>query len=128
MPAWHVRVGRASHQPRRGTGGAVYLHRTDDGRLAQLQSDRQGSAVDRLYSIQRRGRAVARQPQCPPSPFEIDQDSDNRSTLAELKTRFALIADRFNRDKDGLIRRSELLTLSFRGHIGRKVTRHNQDF
>ncbi|ODP38653.1 hypothetical protein [Sphingomonas turrisvirgatae] len=46
-----------------------------------------------------------------PSPFEVDQDGDNRISLAELQARFALFFDRFDRDKNGAIARSELLTV-----------------
>lgn len=46
-----------------------------------------------------------------PSPFEVDQDGDNRITLPELQARFDLFFDRFDRDKDGVLRRSELLTV-----------------
>lgn len=46
-----------------------------------------------------------------PSPFEVDQDGDNRITPAELQARFALFFDRFDRDRDGTIKRSELLTV-----------------
>lgn len=46
-----------------------------------------------------------------PSPFEVDQDGDNKITLTELQARFALFFDRFDRDKDGSIKRSELLTV-----------------
>lgn len=45
-----------------------------------------------------------------PSPFEVDQDGDNRVSLAELQARFALFFTRFDRDKNGSITRSELLT------------------
>lgn len=45
-----------------------------------------------------------------PSPFEVDQDGDNRISLAELRARFALFFTRFDRDKNGSIARSELLT------------------
>ncbi|MFL9841236.1 EF-hand domain-containing protein [Sphingomonas sp. ST-64] len=46
-----------------------------------------------------------------PSPFEVDQDGDNRITLAELQARFALFFTRFDTDKDGVLKRSELLTV-----------------
>jgi hypothetical protein len=46
-----------------------------------------------------------------PSPFEVDQDGDNTISLTELQARFALFFDRFDRDKDGVIKRSELLTV-----------------
>ncbi len=46
-----------------------------------------------------------------PSPFEVDQDGDNRISLPELQARFALFFDRFDRDKDGVLKRSELLTV-----------------
>lgn len=45
-----------------------------------------------------------------PSPFEVDQDGDNRISLAELQARFAIFFTRFDRDKNGSIARSELLT------------------
>ena len=45
-----------------------------------------------------------------PSPFEVDQDGDNRISLAELQGRFELFFTRFDRDKNGSIARSELLT------------------
>ena len=46
-----------------------------------------------------------------PSPFEVDRDGDNRITLGELQTRFAQFFTRFDRDKDGVLRRAELLTI-----------------
>jgi len=46
-----------------------------------------------------------------PSPFEVDRDGDNRITLAELQTRFAQFFTRFDRDKDGILTRSELITI-----------------
>ncbi|RSY76338.1 EF-hand domain-containing protein [Sphingomonas koreensis] len=45
-----------------------------------------------------------------PSPFEVDQDGDNRISLGELQARFTLFFTRFDRDKNGSIARSELLT------------------
>jgi len=45
-----------------------------------------------------------------PSPFEVDQDGDNRISLGELQARFALFFTRFDRDKNGSITRAELLT------------------
>lgn len=46
-----------------------------------------------------------------PSPFEVDGDGDNRITLTELEARFDLFFTRFDANKDGVIRRSELLTV-----------------
>ncbi len=46
-----------------------------------------------------------------PSPFEVDRDGDNRITLGELQTRFAQFFTRFDRDKDGILTRSELITI-----------------
>jgi hypothetical protein len=46
-----------------------------------------------------------------PSPFEVDRDGDNRITLAELQTRFVQFFVRFDRDKDGLLTRPELITI-----------------
>jgi hypothetical protein len=50
-------------------------------------------------------------PNALPSPFEVDGDGDNRITLTELQARFDLFFTRFDTDKDGAIRRSELLTV-----------------
>lgn len=46
-----------------------------------------------------------------PSPFETDSDGDNHITLAELQAQFDKIFTRFDRDKDGVLTRAELLTL-----------------
>jgi hypothetical protein len=46
-----------------------------------------------------------------PSPFETDRDGDNRITLAELSARFDLLFARFDGDKDGVLARSELVTV-----------------
>ncbi|MEG3180833.1 EF-hand domain-containing protein [Sphingomonas sp. LT1P40] len=46
-----------------------------------------------------------------PSPFEVDQNGDNRISLPELQARFDLFFTRFDADKDASIRRSELLTI-----------------
>jgi len=54
-----------------------------------------------------------------PSPFETDTDGDNKITLAELQAKLDRIFDRLDRDKDGALKRSELLTLSLpRGGFG----------
>jgi len=45
-----------------------------------------------------------------PSPFEVDKDGDNRISYAELSERFALYFERFDKNGDGVIDRSELLT------------------
>ena len=46
-----------------------------------------------------------------PSPFEVDRDGDNRITLAELQARFTQFFARFDRDKDGVLTRAELITI-----------------
>lgn len=46
-----------------------------------------------------------------PSPFEIDTDGDNRITYAELAARFDLLFARFDTNKDGVLARTELVTL-----------------
>ncbi len=46
-----------------------------------------------------------------PSPFEVDRDGDNRITLPELQARFAQFFARFDRDKDGVLTRAELITI-----------------
>ncbi|WP_337137602.1 EF-hand domain-containing protein [Sphingomonas aquatica] len=46
-----------------------------------------------------------------PSPFETDTDSDNRITPAELQAQFDKTFTRLDRDKDGTLVRSEMLTL-----------------
>ena len=51
-----------------------------------------------------------------PSPFETDTDGDNQITLAELQAKFDSIFTRLDKDKDGVLIRSELLTV--RGYLG----------
>ena len=46
-----------------------------------------------------------------PSPFEVDRDGDKRITWDELSARFDLLFARFDTNKDGVLARSELLTL-----------------
>lgn len=47
-----------------------------------------------------------------PSPFETDSDGDNHITLSELQAKILVIFDRFDRNHDGVVVRSELLTLT----------------
>lgn len=46
-----------------------------------------------------------------PSPFEVDTNGDNQITLAELDANFQAIFTRLDKDKDGVLDRSELLTV-----------------
>lgn len=46
-----------------------------------------------------------------PSPFEVDRDGDMKITEPELAERFDAYFARFDRDKDGVIQRKELLTV-----------------
>ncbi len=46
-----------------------------------------------------------------PGAFEVDTDGDNRITLGELRARFTLFFNRFDADKDGMIVRSELVSV-----------------
>ena len=46
-----------------------------------------------------------------PSPFEVDRDGDNAITLAELQTQFAQFFTRFDRNRDAILVREELLTI-----------------
>ncbi|RDE06454.1 EF-hand domain-containing protein [Sphingomonas aracearum] len=46
-----------------------------------------------------------------PSPFSIDSDHDDRITLAELQANLAETFTRFDKDKDGVLSRAELLTI-----------------
>ncbi|MGY2733437.1 EF-hand domain-containing protein [Sphingomonas sp. UYP23] len=46
-----------------------------------------------------------------PSPYQADGDNDNRITLAELQAQFAVLFDRFDLDKDGVVTRAELVTI-----------------
>lgn len=68
-----------------------------------------------------------------PSPFEVDVDGDKRITFDELAHRFAQLFDRFDTDKDGVIVRSELLTMRMpamngpgRGRGGRRMRQRGQ--
>ncbi len=54
-----------------------------------------------------------------PSPFEVDGDADNQITLAELQRSFDRAFARFDRNRDGVLVRSELLTLDISRGIGR---------
>ncbi len=49
-----------------------------------------------------------------PSPFEIDRDDDNRIAVRELQTRFSEYFTRYDRDRDGVLNRAELLTIRAR--------------
>ncbi|OWK32399.1 calcium-binding protein [Sphingomonas mucosissima] len=49
-----------------------------------------------------------------PSPFEIDRDGDNRVSLRELQARFSEYFTRYDRDRDGMLTRAELLTIRAR--------------
>lgn len=49
-----------------------------------------------------------------PSPFEVDRDGDNRVALRELQTRFSEYFTRYDRDRDGVLTRAELLTIRAR--------------
>lgn len=46
-----------------------------------------------------------------PSPFEVDRDGDDRISLRELQTRFSEYLTRYDRDRDGVLTRAELLTI-----------------
>ena len=45
-----------------------------------------------------------------PSPYEVDRDSDNRVTLAEMQDHFSRLFARYDRDRDGAVTRGELVT------------------
>jgi hypothetical protein len=62
-----------------------------------------------------------------PSPFEVDGDGDNRITLPELQARFDLFFTRFDTDKDGSLRRSELLTVRAMPTPGQQPDRRRRD-
>lgn len=46
-----------------------------------------------------------------PSPYETDRDGDNRISLAELQATLGGFFTRYDRDKDGVVTRAELLTI-----------------
>jgi len=54
-----------------------------------------------------------------PSPFEVDTDGDNHITYDELAARFDLLFTRFDTNKDGVLIRSELVTLRPQNYMGR---------
>ncbi|WP_448661880.1 EF-hand domain-containing protein [Sphingomonas sp. CJ20] len=60
-----------------------------------------------------------------PSAFEVDRDGDNRITFAELAERFDMFFTRFDADKDGVIVRSELVTLRPPPYVPGKKRRGN---
>ncbi|MHA6720146.1 EF-hand domain-containing protein [Sphingomonas sp. RS6] len=46
-----------------------------------------------------------------PSPFEIDRDGDNRISWDEFHDRFEQVFARFDKDRDGVLVRTELVTI-----------------
>jgi hypothetical protein len=50
-------------------------------------------------------------PNALPGAYETDADSDNQITLAELQAKFDQIFTRLDKDKDGVLTRTELLTI-----------------
>lgn len=46
-----------------------------------------------------------------PGPYEVDGNGDNRVSFAELGTRFAALAARYDVNKDGTLSRGELVTI-----------------
>jgi Ca2+-binding EF-hand superfamily protein len=51
-----------------------------------------------------------------PSPFETDRDGDDRVSLAELQAKLTEFFNRYDRDKDGVVTRAELLTIRARAY------------
>jgi hypothetical protein len=51
-----------------------------------------------------------------PSPFEVDSNGDNRISLPELHAKLAEFFTRFDRDKDNVVARAELLTIRARAY------------
>jgi hypothetical protein len=49
-----------------------------------------------------------------PSPFEVDRDGDNLISTRELQARFSEYFTRYDRDRDGMLTRAELLTIRAR--------------
>lgn len=45
-----------------------------------------------------------------PSPFEVDRDNDDQITLEELQDQFSRLFARYDRDRDHVVSRTELLT------------------
>ncbi len=46
-----------------------------------------------------------------PSPFDVDRDGDDAVSLDELQAAFAAAFARYDRDRDGVVTRAELLTI-----------------
>lgn len=61
-----------------------------------------------------------------PSAYETDTDGDNRITLAELTAQIDRTFTRLDRDKDGMLVRSELLTLDSARSSGNGLDRRNR--
>lgn len=49
-----------------------------------------------------------------PSPYDVDRNSDDQITLAELQDYFAKLYSRFDRDREGRVPRANLLTFKAR--------------
>ena len=64
-----------------------------------------------------------------PSPFETDSSGDNKISLAEMQAQFDKTFTRLDRDKNGVLKRSELLTLDGNrgGGFGRGPGRRGGD-
>lgn len=46
-----------------------------------------------------------------PSPFGVDANQDNRITPDELQAEFTRLFDRYDRDRDGVVTRAEVLSI-----------------
>ena len=51
-----------------------------------------------------------------PSPFETDNNGDNRVSLPELQAKLTEFFIRYDRDKDNVVTRAELLTIRARAY------------
>lgn len=49
-----------------------------------------------------------------PSPYDVDRDGDNVITLAEMQNQFARLFARYDTDRDGEVKRADLLTFKAR--------------
>ncbi|WP_375428000.1 EF-hand domain-containing protein [uncultured Sphingomonas sp.] len=94
-------------------GDALVTRAERDAGLARAFATADGAAAERVGYIAYAdwaGRWLGDR-NALPSPYEVDGNSDNRISLAELTRRFTALFDRYDLNKDGSLTRAELVTI-----------------